>query len=89
MFGFGKGPAQYFELIDRLEEFQALDCPVMVEHSQKSMFEIIDNQGPDWLFPALSVTTMAVERSANIIRVHDVPENATILQTVETARRRQ
>jgi dihydropteroate synthase len=84
--GFGKEPADCFELIDRLEEFQALGCPVMVGHSQKSMFGHISCQPGERLSPTLAVTTLAAERGADIIRVHDVSENAATIRTVEATR---
>ncbi|UPM44893.1 dihydropteroate synthase [Halocatena salina] len=84
--GFGKDPAECFELIGRLKEFQSLGCPVMVGHSQKSMFEHVGCQHGDRLSPTLAMTTLAAERGADIIRVHDVPENAATIRTVEATR---
>jgi dihydropteroate synthase len=80
--GFGKSPDECFELVDRLEEFRALGCPVMVGHSRKSMFERVDREAADRLPPTLAVTTMAAERGADIVRVHDVAENAAAVRTV-------
>lgn len=84
--GFGKNAAECFELIDRLEELHALGCPVMVGHSRKSMFEHVGCQNDERLSPTLAVTTMAAERSADIVRVHDVPENRAIIQTIKETR---
>lgn len=80
--GFGKNAAESFELVDRLPEFRALGCPVMVGHSRKSMFEHIGSRSEDRLPPTLAVTTMAAERGADVVRVHDVEENAAALRTV-------
>ena len=80
--GFGKSPDECFELVDRLEEFRALGCPVMVGHSRKSMFERVGREAADRLPPTLAVTTMAAERGADIVRVHDVAENAAAVRTV-------
>ncbi|MFB6234468.1 MAG: dihydropteroate synthase [Halopenitus sp.] len=84
--GFGKDPTECFELIDRLEEFQALGCPVMIGHSQKSMFDLVDCQHGERLSPTLAVTTLAAERGADLVRVHDVPENAATIRTVTATR---
>jgi len=36
--GFGKSATEAFDLIDRVGEFAALDCPVLIGHSHKSMY---------------------------------------------------
>ncbi len=79
--GFGKSAAESFELVDRLGELQALGCPIMVGHSRKSMFEHVDCSSTDRLPPTIATTTMAIERGADIVRVHDVVENAAAVQT--------
>ncbi|MDG5775596.1 dihydropteroate synthase [Haloarculaceae archaeon H-GB2-1] len=81
--GFGKSPAEDFELVDRLGEFQALGCPVLVGHSHKSMFGHVDCEPGDRLPPTLAVTTMAAERGVDLVRVHDVQENAAAVRAVE------
>ncbi|QIO24658.1 dihydropteroate synthase [Haloarcula sp. JP-L23] len=83
--GFGKDAAESFELVDRLGELRALGCPVMVGHSRKSMFERVGCSSGDRLPPTIAVTTMAAERNADVIRVHDVEENAAAVRTVSAA----
>ncbi|WP_408960578.1 dihydropteroate synthase [Natrinema sp. 74] len=83
--GFGKESAESFELAARVDELRALGCPVMVGHSRKSMFDRIGCQSGERLPPTLSVTTMAAERGADVVRVHDVPENAAAVRTVRAA----
>ncbi|MBX0297729.1 dihydropteroate synthase [Haloarcula nitratireducens] len=80
--GFGKDADESFELVDRLPEFAALGCSVMVGHSRKSMFERVDCADGDGLSPTLAVTAMAAERGADVIRVHDVAENAAAVRAV-------
>jgi len=80
--GFGKNGAESFELVDRLPELGALGCPVMVGHSRKSMFDRVGATSGERLPPTLAVTAMAAERGADIVRVHDVAENAAVLRTV-------
>ncbi|KAA9395896.1 dihydropteroate synthase [Haloarcula sp. CBA1130] len=80
--GFGKNAAESFELVDRLHEFHALDGPVLVGHSRKSMFADVSDASADRLPPTLATTTMAAERGADAVRVHDVPENYAVLKTV-------
>ena len=80
--GFGKDPAESFELVDRLGELRSLGCPVLIGHSRKSMLEPFAPADGDRLVPTLAVTAMAVERDAAVVRVHDVEENATVVRTV-------
>lgn len=80
--GFGKSAEESFELADRLRELAAFNCPIMIGHSRKSMFESVSASGGDRLPPTLAVTTMAAERGASIVRVHDADENAAVVRTV-------
>jgi dihydropteroate synthase len=80
--GFGKSAVESFELLDRLGEFRALGCPVLVGHSRKSMFGLIDRPDSEQRLPAtVAATTLAAERGADIVRVHDVPENVAAVRT--------
>jgi dihydropteroate synthase len=83
--GFGKDAAESFELLDRLHEFRALGCPVMVGHSRKSMFERIGRQRGARLSPTVAATTIAAERGADVVRVHDVEANVAAVRTVTAA----
>jgi dihydropteroate synthase len=80
--GFGKSPAESYELLERVAEFEALGCPVMVGHSRKSMFADVDVAGDDRLAPTLAGTAIAADRGADVVRVHDVAENVAVLRTV-------
>jgi len=81
--GFGKRAGESFELLDRLAEFKALGAPVMIGHSHKSMFERT-NCGPgERLAPTVAATALAADRGADVVRVHDVAENAAAVATAE------
>ena len=80
--GFGKSPAESYELIQRVAEFEALGCPVMVGHSRKSMFAGVDAADDDRLTPTLAGTAIAADRGADVVRVHDVAENVAVIRTV-------
>ncbi|UPV99428.1 dihydropteroate synthase [Halorussus gelatinilyticus] len=82
--GFGKESAESFELLARTDEFHALECPVLVGHSHKSMFELID-AGEDRTAATVAGTTLAAERGADIVRVHDVEANVAAVRAVEAA----
>jgi dihydropteroate synthase len=82
--GFGKRSAESFELLGRTDEFHALECPVLVGHSHKSMFGLI-GEDEDRTAATVAGTTIAAERGADVIRVHDVAENVAALRAVEAA----
>jgi len=84
--GFGKSRRENFELLDRLGEFRALGCPVLVGHSHKSMFDLVGYEDGERLPATLAATALAAERGADIVRVHDVPENVAAVRTVAAAR---
>ncbi|MFW6435644.1 MAG: dihydropteroate synthase [Halovenus sp.] len=84
--GFGKSSAESFELLDRIGEFRGLDCPVLVGHSHKSMFELVDRGAEERYEPTIAATTLAAQRGADIVRVHDVAANRAAVDVVETAR---
>jgi dihydropteroate synthase len=73
--GFGKSAAEAFELLDRAGEFAALDCPVLIGHSHKSMFGAVDRGPDDREHATVAATALAADRGADIVRVHDVAEN--------------
>jgi len=84
--GFGKTAAESFELLGRLDEFHALGCPVLVGHSHKSMFDHVEAEHGERLEPTIAASAMAADRGADVIRVHDVEENAKAVQVAEAAR---
>ncbi|WP_336338040.1 dihydropteroate synthase [Haloarcula brevis] len=84
--GFGKSPAEDFELLDRLPEFRALGCPLLVGHSHKSLFSLVGEAAGDCLEATIAGTTLAAQRGADIVRVHDVPENVAAVRVAEAAR---
>ncbi|MFC6951303.1 dihydropteroate synthase [Halorubellus litoreus] len=85
--GFGKTPAESFELLGRVDEFAALDCAVLVGHSHKSMFGAIDRDEDDRLSATVAATALAADRGADVVRVHDVDENVAAVDAARAARR--
>ncbi|SNR45789.1 dihydropteroate synthase [Halorubrum vacuolatum] len=73
--GFGKTAAESFALLGRLPEFAALDCPVLVGHSHKSLFGAIGRDPDDREHATVAATALAAARGADLVRVHDVAEN--------------
>ncbi len=74
-FGFAKTTEQNFELLDNLSVFQCFKAPILVGISRKTMIWKTLGITPD---EALNGTTalncFALERGADILRVHDVKE---------------
>jgi dihydropteroate synthase len=83
--GFGKSRRENFELLGRLDEFHALGCPVLVGHSHKSMFDLVGQEAGERLPATVAATAVAAERGADIVRVHDVPENVAAVRTQRAA----
>ncbi|NEU57567.1 dihydropteroate synthase [Halorussus sp. MSC15.2] len=82
--GFGKSMRENFELLGRTDEFHALECPVLVGHSHKSMFGLVGAE-EDRTAATVAGTAIAAERGADIVRVHDVEENVEAVRAVEAA----
>ncbi|MFC4449280.1 dihydropteroate synthase [Halorussus aquaticus] len=82
--GFGKSMRENFELLGRTDEFHALECPVLVGHSHKSMFGLV-GADDDRTAATVAGTAIAAERGADIVRVHDVEENVEAVRAVEAA----
>jgi len=79
--GFGKSNVENFELLDRLPEFRALGCPILLGHSHKSMFAHVGQGSGERLPATVAATALAVDRGADIVRVHDVTENVAAVRT--------
>ncbi|RQG89965.1 dihydropteroate synthase [Natrarchaeobius halalkaliphilus] len=84
--GFGKSARENFELLGRVDEFRALGCPVLVGHSHKSMFAHVDCHVDERLEATVAASAIAADRGADIVRVHDVPENVAAVRTALAAR---
>jgi len=81
--GFGKTPREDFDLLDRLEEFSAFGCPILVGHSHKSMFTEIGETAGDCLAATVAGSALAAARGADLVRVHDVAENVPAVRAAD------
>lgn len=80
-FGFAKNSEQNLELFSYLEAFQLFDCPVLVGISRKSMiYKTLGIEAEDSLNGTSILNTLALEKGANILRVHDVKEAVEAVQ---------
>jgi dihydropteroate synthase len=81
-FGFAKKSEQNFQLFQALESFRQWDYPLMVGISRKRMLRELVGEDPAALKGASVVSAVwAVQRGAQIVRVHDVFETVEILRT--------
>ena len=87
--GFGKSAAESFELLGRAGELRGLGCPILIGHSHKSMFESIGQEAGERLPATVAGTAIATAAGADIIRVHDVPENVAAVRAVLSAGTRE
>jgi dihydropteroate synthase len=72
-FGFGKTLHHNLSLMNRLDALAALQVPVLVGVSRKSMIGSVLNRPVDQrLFGSIALAVMAVQKGARIIRAHDV-----------------
>ncbi|WP_026914390.1 dihydropteroate synthase [Christiangramia portivictoriae] len=74
-FGFAKNIAQNFELLSKLELFDNLELPILAGLSRKSLIWKTLKSTPENALNGTSVlNTIALQKGATILRVHDVKE---------------
>lgn len=83
--GFGKSKRENFEILGRLSEFRALDCPILFGHSHKSMFDLVDSEAGERLPATIAGSAVAAEHGADIVRVHDIEESVAAVRVSEAA----
>lgn len=89
-FGFGKSVEQNYELMASLPLFRQLDAPLLVGISRKSMItKLLDCTPADALAGTVALNMAALERGADILRVHDVKEAVDAVKTFSALRRSQ
>jgi len=72
-FGFAKKHEHGYALLNRLEEFNALQLPLLVGVSRKRMiYAQLDITAEDALNGTTVLNTIALSKGASILRVHDV-----------------
>ena len=82
-FGFGKTLSHNYQLLSQLERFHALGCPLLVGVSRKSMIQkIVDVSAEKALNGTTVLNTIAAQKGASILRVHDVKEAVQVFQLV-------
>jgi dihydropteroate synthase len=86
-FGFGKTMEQNYQILNHLKSFDILDMPILAGISRKSMiYKELGVLSEDALNGTIVLNTMALERGANILRVHDVKEARQTIQLFRKTR---
>lgn len=84
-FGFAKTVEQNFKMLRDLGEFCKMGMPVLAGLSRKSMiWRKLGITPEESLTGTIALNTMAIERGANILRVHDVKPAKEIISLLTT-----
>jgi len=74
-FGFAKKPEHGYTLMNRLQEFNQLQLPILVGVSRKKMiYGLLGGTAAEALNGTTALNTIALTKGANILRVHDVKD---------------
>ena len=88
--GFGKTVPQNLELLDRLDEFKALGYPLLVGPSRKSFIGYtLDLPPEERLEGTAAAVALAIDRGADIIRVHDIKAMTRVARMADAIVRRE
>ena len=83
-FGFAKTLEQNYEVLNKLELFSILDLPLLAGISRKSMiYKVLENTAQEALNGTTVLNTIAVQKGAKIVRVHDVKEAVECIKLVD------
>jgi dihydropteroate synthase len=83
-FGFGKTVAHNYSLLNSLQDFRILECPLMVGLSRKSMVnKVLGIKAAGALNGTTALNTVALLKGAKILRVHDVREASEVVKLIK------
>ncbi|WP_316798566.1 dihydropteroate synthase [Pedobacter frigidisoli] len=83
-FGFGKSIAHNYQLLNEMEDLKIFNLPVLVGFSRKGMIhKVLGNTAADSLNGTSVLNTIALQKGAGILRVHDVKEAVECVKLVE------
>ena len=83
-FGFGKTLEQNYALLAVMERLQVMQLPLLVGVSRKSMaYRLLGCSPAEALNATTVIHTIALEKGASILRVHDVREAVEVCTLVE------
>lgn len=83
-FGFAKTLEQNYEVMQKLDIFKQLELPLLVGISRKSMiYKTLETSAQEALNGTTFLNAIALEKGANILRVHDVKEAVECVKLLE------
>ena len=83
-FGFGKTQQQNYTLLNQLDLLSVLHAPILAGMSRKSMlYKPLAETPSNVLHATVAANTIALERGANILRVHDVAAAKQAIQVFQ------
>lgn len=87
-FGFAKTLEQNFELLNKLELFKIIEKPLLIGISRKSMiYKTLETSAKEALNGTSVLNTIALQKGASILRVHDVKEAMECITLVKSLSR--
>ena len=82
-FGFAKTLEQNYELLNKLELFKIIEKPMLAGISRKSMiYKTLETSAKESLNGTSVLNTIALQKGASILRVHDVKEAMECIKLV-------
>ncbi|ETA80841.1 dihydropteroate synthase [Youngiibacter fragilis] len=88
-FGFGKTARQNLDLMPRISELLELDYPILLGTSRKSMINMVLNLPPkERVEGTIATTVLGIVQGVDMVRVHDVLENARAAAMTDACVRR-
>ena len=79
-----KTVAQNFEMLNKMEVFQSLDVPLLAGLSRKStIYKTLGITADEALNGTTVLNTLALQKGASILRVHDVKEAMETIKLME------
>ncbi|GGI28839.1 dihydropteroate synthase [Pedobacter mendelii] len=83
-FGFGKTIDHNYKLLNQMQDFKVFKLPVLVGFSRKGMIhKVLENSTAEALNGTTVLNTIALQKGAKILRVHDVKEAIECVKLVE------
>ena len=82
-FGFAKSLEQNYEVLNKMELFSMLELPLLAGISRKSMiYKVLESSPQEALNGTSVLNTIALQKGAKILRVHDVKEAVECIKLV-------
>ena len=89
-FGFAKTLEQNYEVLNKMELFDILELPVLVGLSRKSMiYKALESSAEKALTGTTTLNAVALQKGANILRVHDVKEAMESIKLMQFLRKQE